>query len=285
MHDSRPVPASGPGVRRPELPRPRAVTVNGVTIPRAEIAREVQHHPAAKPVEAWLAAAEALVVRELLLQEARRLAIPATPETDDEGRRETDEEALVRTLVAQEVVTPEADDAACRRWYEQNRQRFRSADLYAVRHILCAAPPDDTAARREASARAQAIAAAVVDDPSAFAALAEAHSACPSRAMGGNLGQISRGQTVPEFEAALAGLAVGVPSPEPIETRYGYHVVMVDRRLAGGALPYEAVRARLGAWLTDSARRTAIRQYIAMLAGRATITGIEIGAAHATPVR
>ena len=44
---------------------------------RSAIARETQNHPAAKPIDAWLAAARALVVRELLLQEARRLGIEA----------------------------------------------------------------------------------------------------------------------------------------------------------------------------------------------------------------
>ncbi len=50
--------------------RPKAVTVNGVEIPLAAIARETQHHPAGNPSEAWTAAARALAIRELLLQEA-----------------------------------------------------------------------------------------------------------------------------------------------------------------------------------------------------------------------
>ena len=51
------------------LPKPRAISVNGKVIPREVIAREVQNHPAEKPILAWQAAARALVVRELLLQE------------------------------------------------------------------------------------------------------------------------------------------------------------------------------------------------------------------------
>jgi hypothetical protein len=106
--------------------KPEVVSVNGVVIPRDEIAREVQHHPASKPVEAWLAAARALIVRELLLQRARQIGIAATPMKDAHGRRETDEDATIRTLVEQEIVTPEPDEATCRHYYEQNRRRFRS---------------------------------------------------------------------------------------------------------------------------------------------------------------
>ena len=52
------------------LPKPKTITVNGKVIPREVIAREVQNHPAEKPILAWQAAARALVVRELLLQES-----------------------------------------------------------------------------------------------------------------------------------------------------------------------------------------------------------------------
>lgn len=270
-------------VRPKNLPRPKPISVDGVTIPRDAIAREVQNHPAAKPVDAWRKAAEALVVRELLLQEARRIPIAAAPLTDDEGRRETEEEALVHGLIAREVVTPKADTATCRRYYEANRQRFRSADIYALRHILIAAAPGDTEGRAAGRQLAERILSELKADLNSFATLAAAHSACPSREVGGSLGQVTRGQTVPEFEAALSALPVGAVPDAPVETRYGFHVVVVDRRIEGAPLPFEAVEGAIARWLDERARHTAIRQYIAMLAGRASITGIEITGA-ATPL-
>lgn len=106
--------------------KPVEVSVNGVVIPRDMIAREVQHHPASKPIEAWLSAARALVVRELLLQEARRIGLAGTPLSDEHGRRETEEDALIRGLIEREIVTPEPDEETCRRYYEQRRRLFRS---------------------------------------------------------------------------------------------------------------------------------------------------------------
>ena len=255
---------------------PRNVSVNGTVIPRAAIAREVQHHPAAKAAEAWQSAARALVVRELLLQEARRIGLVAEPEADDEGRRETDEEALVRGLVAREVRPPEPDEATCRRYFEANRSAFRSPDLYEARHILLAAAPGDAAARVAAGEQAGAIIAALQADPNAFAALASAHSMCPSAASGGNLGQIGPGQTVPEFEAALAELPVGAVSPAPVETRYGCHVVRVERRIAGRDLPFEIAHVTIASRLAAQARRTAIRRYIAALAAAAHVEGVDL---------
>lgn len=276
IHDTTAPGDTGCAVKPANLPRPKPISVDGVPIPRNAISRETQNHPADKPVEAWMAAARALVVRELLLQEARRRAIEPVAITDEEGRRETDEEALVRQLVERDVRTPEPDEATCLRVYEQNRQRFRSADLFGVRHILIAAPPADAEARADARRRAEAIIADVTADPTTFSAHAAAASACPSRAMGGILGQISRGQTVPEFAAALATAPIGAGCPTPVETRYGVHVVLVDQRIDGEALPFSVVRPRIAEWLASKAHHTAIHQYIAMLAAKADIKGIEL---------
>lgn len=265
-------PAAPP--RQRPVPRAKPVSVNGVTIPRGDIARETQNHPAEKPVEAWTAAARALVVRELLLQEARRLAIESNPATDGD-RRETDDEAIVRALVEREVKVPEADEAACRRIYEQQADRFRSPDLYMVRHILIPAAPADVEARVAAKTRAQSVIEALAAKPAAFTDFASAYSACPSKAQGGQLGQISHGQTVPEFEAALADAPVGEVTPTPVETRYGFHVVIVDHRIEGEVLPFAVVHGQIAEWLSDRAEAIAIRQYIMLLAGRATITGID----------
>jgi peptidyl-prolyl cis-trans isomerase C len=266
--------SSGCAIKPAITTRQKIISVNGVVISRAAIARETQNHPAAKPIEAWLAAARALVVRELLLQEARRLGIVPAPIADADGRREADEEALVRMIIEREVATPRADESACRRYYDMNRQRFRTPDLYEARHVLLAATPSDRPARQVARERAEAIIAALRQEPSAFGDMAQSESACPSGKAGGNLGQIGPGQTVPEFEQALASMTAGEVAPKPVESRYGFHVVALDRRIEGRELPFEMVRSRIAAWLDEKVRRVAIRQYISILAGRAEITGI-----------
>ncbi len=60
--------------------KPVTVSVNGIAIARDDIQREMQHHPASKPIAAWQQATRALVVRELLLQRAKVLGL--TPEPD-----------------------------------------------------------------------------------------------------------------------------------------------------------------------------------------------------------
>ena len=155
--------------------------------------------------------------------------------------------------------------------------RFRTATLYELRHILL--PVRAEAERAEAAATARGLIADLTAAPERFAALALDHSVCPSREVGGSLGQVGPGQTVPEFEAALLRLPVGRVAEAPVESRYGLHVVCVDRRIDGRPLPFEVARAEIAAWLSQRVYQTAIRQYISLLAGRAQIEGVEIAAA------
>ena len=267
----------------PQFPagKPVTVSVNGVAIPRDAIVREMQHHPAAKPIAAWQQAANALVVRELLLQRAQQLSLSPQPISDADGRRETDEEALIRGVVDYEVTVPEPDDATCRRYYAQNRARFRAPDIYEASHILFAAVPSDGEAYAQARADAAAVLATLQENPDAFAAMARAYSGCPSAAQGGNLGQLTKGQTTPEFERALLTLAPGELCAGPVETRYGFHVIRLERKHEGRELPYEVVAERIADYLRESVRRRADAQYVARLVSAAQITGLALDGAEA----
>jgi peptidyl-prolyl cis-trans isomerase C len=257
------------------------VSVNGVLIGRDAIVREMQHHRANKPIEAWQHAARALVVRELLLQRAQALGVTPEPASDDAGRRETDDEAIMRAVVDREVALPEPDDETCRRYYRNNIARFRSEDIYEASHILFAAVPSDKEAFAQARADAAAVLETLGERPETFAALARAYSRCPSAAQGGNLGQITRGQTTAEFEEALTKLAPGEMGSEPVATRYGFHIIRLERKHEGRTLPYELVADRIAGYLAESVRRRAHAQYIARLASAAAIQGVALDGAEA----
>jgi peptidyl-prolyl cis-trans isomerase C len=254
------------------------VAVNDAIIASTDIAPEVQNHAGATPRQASQNATRALVVRELLLQRARALKVVAQPQSED-GMRETDEEALISALLAAEVTTPKADEASCRRYYHANLKRFRSPDLFEPLHILFKAPRDDAAAFTQAVARAQAVLTQLNSSPGRFESLATALSDCSSATDGGRLGQIAPGETTPEFAAALNTLEDGQICPEPVLTRYGVHVVKLQRKLAGNVLPFEQVRDRIAAYLEENAWRRAMAQYVALLAGQAHITGFDMPAA------
>lgn len=252
------------------------VSVNDVEIQAAVIAAECQNHPAENAEAAQREAVRSLVVRELLLQEAARLAIAAVPLTDEAGRTETAEDALIRGLLEDQIKTPEADDAACRRYYDNNSKRFHSADIFEASHILMSADAADTDAYAAAVKEAEAIIAMLAERPKDFESIARQRSDCSSGKEGGRLGQITRGQTTPEFETFLFALAEGQLCPQPVKTPYGVHVLRLDRREAGRAMPFDLVRDLVATYIEEASWRRAVSQYIRLLAGRSTIHGVDL---------
>lgn len=253
------------------------VSVNDVEIPAATIAAECQNHPAESAETARYAAVRALAVRELLLQEASRLGIATAPEIDQFGRRETAEEALIRGLLEDQVETPKADDAACRRYYDNNSKRFRSADVFEASHILLSADPANSDAYAAAVSEAEVIIAMLNERPGDFDGIARQRSDCSSGKEAGRLGQITRGQTTPEFETFLLALDEGQLCPQPVKTPYGIHVLRLDRREPGRLMPFELVRDLIATYIEEASWRRAASQYIRLLAGRASVRGIDLG--------
>lgn len=59
----------------------------------------------------------------------------------------------------------------------------------------------------------------------------------------------------------------------PIESRYGFHIVLVDRKIDGQALPYDYVKDKVSDYLNDKVERKATAQYIQTLIADADIKG------------
>ena len=152
------------------------VRVNGVAISPEAIAMEAQNHPASRPEAAWQAAAEALVIREALLQMAQARGIRAVPEAVEPGKLETEEDAKIRVLVEREVVTPEPDEESCRRYFENNRHKLRTPDIYEPVHILVQARKDDTEAYAKCRQEACALIAHLRTRPDDFERIARDRS-------------------------------------------------------------------------------------------------------------
>jgi len=64
-----------------------------------------------------------------------------------------------------------------------------------------------------------------------FAEMAKKHSQCPSGKQGGDLGEFSKGDMVPEFDAVIfSDLPPGQVS-EPVKTQFGFHLIDVQKRM------------------------------------------------------
>lgn len=253
------------------------VVVNGETIPSAAVAAEAQNHsgPRDKPGIAWRKAAQALAIRALLLQEARRRGLVADPMELAPDRFETEEEALIRALLDEALsIQPITEDAVLAEW-EKDPERYRSAPLWDVSHILCACDPRDDEERTAAERRAQALLAKLDGEAKSFASAAR-ESDCGSKSAGGHLGQLGPGDTVPEFEAALRDLDEGAISPAPVLSRHGWHIIRLNATAPGQVLPYDTVRPKIAQALEKTAWARASREFVETLAAGATISGASL---------
>ncbi|MBY4676376.1 peptidylprolyl isomerase [Marinobacterium arenosum] len=255
----------------PDFPE---VVVNGRAIEAHSILQEMQYYPSDSLDISRHQAAQALVVRELLMQRADELGLELAPQQPDEP----DDEALIRQLLEQEVELPQADETTCQRYYEANPERFKTSPLVAVSHILLGADPADPEERAQRKAEAEGVIEKLQQAPDNFARLAQQCSDCPSKEVGGQLGQLDKGQTVAEFERQVFSLPEGLAA-RPVESRYGFHVVRIDKRVDGELLPYDMVASRIRSYLQARNYRRAVNQYIQLLVGSAEIEGIEIQAA------
>ena len=250
------------------------ISVGGIEIAPSDIAAEAQNHPSESPEEAWARAAEALVVRRLLLNEANRLDIAVSDLTDANGNKLAPDDARIEALLEQEVKTPSADDATAKRFYEQHQSRFSSPTIVEVEHILFAASPDDKFAYSLATGDARGVIRKVQTEPDLFGKLAQELSSCPSKEQGGNLGQIGPGQTVEPFEKALFALKEGELCTQPVKSRFGVHVIRAGRRVEGETLPFEAVQKKIADYLEEASFRKAVSQYLSILASRTEVEGV-----------
>ena len=268
--------SGGPEPLLPPPPTFGEVRVNGIEIPPEAIAQEIQHHPAPDAESAWVEAARALAVRELLLQEARRRGVSADPVADDAGRVEIPEDALVQALLEEEVVPSQPGETECRRYYDANIDRFRTPDLFEAAHILIEPEGADEQAWNDALQQARTIIAQVGDDPAAFAAAARAHSSCASAQQDGSLGQIRRGELVPEVQIGLEALSDGATAREPVRSRFGWHVLRLHRRIPGRTMTFEMVRDRIADMLEARSWSIEAARYVANLAAGNDVEGVRI---------
>ena len=221
---------------------------------------------------------EFAAARELLRQRAVEVGL-----LDAAVEDEAEIDSTIEALLEKEVATPVPTEAECRRYYEQNPTEFESGDLVYARHILFQVTPQVNVPQMRA--RAEQALNELLAKPDRFTALAAELSNCPSGQQGGNLGQIGRGDMLPEFERAVFKFGASGILRELVKTRYGFHIVAVDQRIPGHRLPFDVVQEQIAARLRSRVEEKALRQYVSVLAGQAEIEGVQLEASESPLVQ
>lgn len=178
----------------------------------------------------------------------------ATISPDIKARLEQHKRDLVAEDFVQRVIAERAvvSGSEVQDFYEAHRDQYETE--YRVSHILVTTPEDAEEVRSLLGSRS-------------FEALARKYSVDKHSAAGGDLGYLSRGNMIPEFEGVIYGMEVGEVS-DVIASEFGYHLIMVtDIRESQAALEYADIAEEIRNSLTLEKRRavydslvTALRQ-------------------------
>lgn len=178
---------------------------------------------------------------------------------------------LVTKEIAPGVVVSEADQ---QKFYDENPQRMQRPEQVELSHILIALKPGGTDAEKAAD---KAAAKKKADDILAklkaggdMAQLAKDNSDDGSKEKGGALGWISKGQTVPPFEAAAFALQPGETSAV-VETQFGFHIIRCTGRRPAGKAPFADVKEQIASFLHDRGLAEAVRKHVAELRAKAKV--------------
>ncbi len=128
------------------------IKVNGTVIDETELANELQYHPHQNFSVVVQQAGQALVIRQLLIEEAKK-----------QGLNLENEEEAIGQLLDNNINYDNPDEAICQRYYENNKEKFMTMPLMEVDHILLAAAKDDIQGRDAAKSNAKVIICYIVD--------------------------------------------------------------------------------------------------------------------------
>ena len=136
----------------------------------------------------------------------------------------------------------EISDTEIELYYSQNQYRFEQPERVKLRHILFMTTDKSEEETEEARTKADEVLEQLRAGAD-FEELAKEHSEDPGNAdNGGDLGWVTRGDMVPEFEDAGFALQIGGLSAAPVKTDFGYHLIRLDDRQSGSIKPLSEVR-------------------------------------------
>ncbi len=261
-------PAADPAILKQVL-----ATVNGEPITRRELIEFLSQYQISleDPQQVYNDAIDTLINMKLVTQYLTRLKIPVPPERIDEAvnnlkkQLESDGSSLAQTLVdsnkgIEDVRKIYADRI---RWIEFVNQRGTDAELkkYAanhkdllngtqvkVSHVLIRVEPKATPAEKEkVRQKLVGIKKDIDAKKVTFAEAANKYSEDPANSQGGggDIGYFGLNNgIVEEFSKAAFGLKAGQVS-DPVETPYGYHLILVTDRKEGAPFDFDQNRPHI----------------------------------------
>ena len=200
-----------------------------------------------------------LINRELLIDEAMTKGLDKDKELV-ERLKTIKEELLISAIIEKEITSKvKVEEEEVKGYYDDHPELFSQEEQVRVRHILVAS--EEEAKKVEERLKAG-------EDFTKVAQEVSLDKSSP----GGDLGFISKGATVPEFEQAAFALKNSGDMSPLVKTPFGYHIIRLEERKAASVKPFEEVKEQLEEQLGRQKRRETFGKFLEGLRGKATIT-------------
>jgi peptidyl-prolyl cis-trans isomerase C len=160
--------------------------------------------------------------------------------------------ALERRLIAEtyleRAIAEKVTDDAIKAHYDEFIKTNEPEPQVHARHILLENEDDAKAVIAE------------LDDGADFVELAKEKSTGPSGPNGGDLGFFNKGDMVAPFAEAAFAMEPGTYSKEPVQTQFGWHVILVEEKKDGVQPTLEEIRQQMEAEVTQQAVQDLIEE-------------------------
>lgn len=229
---------------------PVVAIVEGEEIRRSDVMESAAELPAQYQQQIGLifpALVERLVDFKLLDKAAAAKDLEDDPEVQE--RLEAIKTDIMRDVLLSKIIEEEVSDAEVRAAYEQHVEDNPPQQEVRARHILV-----------ETKEEAEAL-IGQLEEGADFAELAKENSTGPTGKNGGDLGYFTADQMVEPFSEAALALEPGSYTEEPVETQFGWHVIMVEDKREQEQPSFEQMEQQL----VDRLSRQAVEAYLADL--------------------
>ena len=175
---------------------------------------------------------DTMVIRELILQQAAKDGLDKGAEIE-EKLQDLKKRLIVESFLKKKVeVESKVSDEDMKKFYEQNKDKFKSGEQIKASHILVKTEKEakDILAQLKSGGN--------------FEALAKKSSVDSSSAKGGDLGWFGKGSMVPAFEKAALALKEGQIS-DVVKSDFGFHIIKLTGKRPAGIRPFEEVKEQI----------------------------------------
>ena len=154
----------------------------------------------------------------------------------DEFKRKLEEAAkdiLTQMAIVKAAGTAIVTDKDANQFYNDNIEKFKVSDIVSAKHILV-----------ETEEEALKVKSEIESNTISFTDAALKYSMCPSNLNGGSLGSFGRGKMAIPFEDSAFNAEINVLT-DPVETEFGFHLILVEDFRPGYIKQFEEVKEEI----------------------------------------